>query len=60
VFSYELPCSECDGTGQKWATAITTKNGASAVIHGSAPLDEESQGALSRIIDAAFKAMGEK
>lgn len=58
VFNYDAPCEECDGTGQRWTTGITTAGGVTAVIHGSRKLSPEDQATLQKLIEVAAERMG--
>jgi phage/plasmid primase-like uncharacterized protein len=50
-------CSECDGTGERYATYICAGDGLSAVVHGSAPLTDEAADAITAVIRAAYDQM---
>lgn len=50
-------CGECSGTGQRVTTSIEV-DGQVMVVHGNAPLDEESVAALAAVGRAALTQMG--
>lgn len=51
-------CSECGGTGQRY-THLVRCGDASAIVHGSAPLDAEAEEAIKAVLKAAYGLMVE-
>lgn len=50
-------CSECDGTGERYATYVNAGDGLSAIVHGNAPLDDEAADAIVSVMRAAYDLM---
>lgn len=49
-------CGECGGTGQRY-THLIREGDASAIVHGSAPLDDQAAEAIRAVVRAARERM---
>lgn len=50
-------CSECDGTGKRYATHISAGDGLTAIVHGSAPLTGDAADAITEVLRIAYDRM---